>query len=142
VKNLLVCLLLSAFCLAANAQVSDPAAIVVGADRIALLDPLNDELAVIVNGVVTHRQTGVTPLDGVFVGRDLFVIERDARAIERFASDGTRTSLPLAADPAVVREVSGKLYVYSRVAGVLQEITTSPFALARSTPVAPCWDAD
>lgn len=130
-KTIHFCLLLSAFCLTASGQV------IVGADRVAILDPLNDQLAVIVNGVATHRQTGATPLDGVFVGRDLFVIERDGRAIERFAADGTRTSLPLAADPAVVRESSGRLYVYSRVAGVLQEITTSPFAVARTTPVAP-----
>jgi len=158
------CLLLSAFCLAANAQVvadtkhgivvahdhrveiaggwnvdgvSNPGAIVVGENRVAVLDPLNDELVVIVDGVATHRQTGATPLDGVFIGRDLFIIERDARAIERFAADGTRTSLPLAADPAFIRESFGRLYVYSRTAGVLQEITTSPFAVARTARVAP-----
>jgi len=158
------CLLLSAFCLPTTAQVvantangivvahdgridlpngksidgvRDAGAIVAGTDRIAVLDPLHDEAVIVVNGVATRFRTGATPLDGAFVGRDLFVLERDARAIERIAADGTRTSLPLAADPAFLRERNGKLYVYSRSAGVLQEISTAPFAIARSARVAP-----
>jgi hypothetical protein len=113
--------------------VRDPRAIVAGDDRVAVLDPLHDEAVIVANGVATRVRTGATPLDGVFIGRDLFVIERDAQAIERVNG----TSLPLAADPAFIRERNGRLYVYSRSAGVLQEITTSPFAIARTTRIAP-----
>ncbi|HJT17606.1 MAG TPA: hypothetical protein VJ853_09470, partial [Thermoanaerobaculia bacterium] len=62
---------------------------------------------------------------------------RDARALERVGVDGARASIPLAADPAFLRVANRRMYVYSRASGVLQEIATHPFAIARTLDVAP-----
>jgi len=117
--------------------VAHPGKIVAVDDRVAVLDPLDNEAVIVANGVASRFRTGETPIDGLFVDRDLYVLARDARMLERIGSDGSRKSIALAADPAFLREASGKLYVYSRAAGVLQEVTTTPFAVARTTRIAP-----
>lgn len=153
-------LLLSAFCLSAHAAsiattkqgiviahdhrielvdgwnvdgVANPGKIIVGDDRVAVLDSLNNEAVIVANGVATRARTSETPIDGVFAGRDLYVLDRDARVLERLGGN----NVALADDPAFVRASNGRLYVYSRTAGVLQEITINPFAVARTTHVAP-----
>jgi hypothetical protein len=119
--------------------VAAPTSIVAGDDRVALLDALNSEVRVVelAGGRGTTIKCGETPVGGVFIGRALYLLERDARALERIGGDGARASIDLAADPAFLREVNGRLYVYARAAGVLQEITTFPFAVRRSVAVAP-----
>ncbi|MCU1349984.1 MAG: hypothetical protein JWO56_3014 [Acidobacteria bacterium] len=116
--------------------VSTPARIVVGADRIAVLDPIANEVRTIelATGRASLAHTGETPIDGVFVDRDLFVVARDARTLER-VRDGAKLALP--ADPAFVRAADGNLYVYSRLEGIVTEVAASPFAIRRSVRVAP-----
>jgi hypothetical protein len=103
-------------------------------DQAAIIDALNNEVRMIdlASGRGTTFETGETPIDATFLNRGLYVLERDARALERIGVDGTRASIPLAADPAFLRQANGRIYVYSRAAGVLQEIAASPFAMQRS----------
>jgi hypothetical protein len=89
------------------------------------------------SGRGTTIKCGETPVDGVFVGSALYILERDARALDRIGADGAGASIKLGADPSFLRAANGRLYVYSRTAGILQEITTAPFAVARSISVAP-----
>ena len=159
------CLLLSAFCLPAAAQVvantpkglvtahdgvvelrgawsspglQTPEAIVSSKDQIAVLDPLANEARIVELATGRGRtvRTGETPVAGVFVGNALYLLERDARALERIGADGTRASISTPADPAFLRERNGILYIYSRAEGVVVEITTQPFVVRRSAKTA------
>jgi len=107
-------------------------------DQAAIIDSLNNEVRMIdlASGRGTTIQTGETPVDATFLKGGLYILERDARALEKIGVGGTRASIPLAADPAFLRQANGKIYVYSRAAGVLQEITTSPFAMSRTVSIA------
>jgi hypothetical protein len=111
--------------------VSSPAQIVVSTDRAAVIDSLNNEVRIVDlrSGKGTVVRSGETPIDGIFFGQDLFLVDRDARALERIAIDGSRSSIELAADPAFLRRVNQRLYVYSRAEGLLQEINLSLFAV-------------
>jgi len=112
--------------------VQNATAIVVGPDRVAVLDALNNEavIADLTTGKTTRVRTAETPIAGAFVGRDLYILARDARLVERI--DGPRFRVD--PDPAFLREAGGRLYVYSRATGVIEEIgtkrrvTVAPFA--------------
>jgi hypothetical protein len=161
VKTAHFCLLLSAFCLAAQAQIvantpkgvvvahdhvielpgvwtteglQTPEVVVTSKDEIAVLDPLANEARIVELATGRGRtvRTGESPVAGVFVGRALYILERDARALERIGADGTRASISTRADPAFLRERNGVLYVYCRSDGSVLEITTQPFAQRRT----------
>jgi hypothetical protein len=119
--------------------VETPTSIVAGEEKIAVLDALSSDVRIVEldSGRGTTVKAGETPIAGAFLGRTLYLLERDARALERIGADGAGASINIAADPAFLREAAGRLYVYSRTAGLLQEITTAPFAVARSVRVAP-----
>ena len=117
--------------------VGTPGAIAVSENRIAVLDPLQNEVRILdlADGRGSTLKTGETPLAGVFLGSDLYVLERDARAVERIRPDGSRTSVAVGADPSFLRASNGNLYVYERNEGLLQEITANPFARGRRLQV-------
>jgi len=119
--------------------VASPGAIVVSDTRVAILDPFQNEIRLLDlrTGRGSTLKTGETPMAAVFLRGDLYVLERDARAIERIGADGSRTSIVVGADPAFLRASNGNLYVYERNDGVLQEIHTSPFAIGRRLQVTP-----
>jgi len=119
--------------------VAMPSSIAAGSERVAVLDALSSSARIVElgSGRGTTIKCGETPVAGLFAGRALYLLERDARALERIGADGARASISLTADPAFLQEFGGRLYVYSRAAGLLQEITTTPFAVARSVHVAP-----
>jgi len=121
------------------AGLKNPARIIVSDTRVAVVDSIANELRVVEleSGHASRFATGETPIDGIFIGRDLFVIERDARALERFGADGKLTSIDTAADPAFIREANGFIYVYARVGGVLHEIDPRTMKITRETRVAP-----
>ncbi|MGA8810310.1 MAG: hypothetical protein WB973_20755 [Thermoanaerobaculia bacterium] len=116
-----------------------PQSIAASNERIAVLDPLANEARIIelATGRGTTIHTGETPIAGVFIGPTLYLLERDARALERIGADGTRASISTGADPAFLREANGRLYAYARGDGLVQEVTTSPFAIRRSVRVTP-----
>jgi hypothetical protein len=116
-----------------------PSRIVTSNQQAVIIDPLASQIRMIdlVSGRGTTLRTGETPIDGMFLNGRLYLLERDARALERIGTDGARASIALAADPAFVRQAGGRIYVYCRTAGVIQEITTAPFEVRRTVGVAP-----
>ncbi len=116
-----------------------PTRIVTSDERIAVIDPLENNVRVLstATGRGQTMQTGETPIDAIFIGSALYLLERDARALERIGADGTRASVSTGADPAFLHMANGRLYVYSRAPGLVQEVTTSPFAERRRVHVAP-----
>ena len=116
-----------------------PQTIVASNERIAVFDPLVNEARIVelATGYAKTVRTGETPIAGVFIGSTLYLLERDARALERIGADGTRASVSTGADPAFLREANGRLYVYARGEGLVQEIGTAPFAVRRSARVTP-----
>ena len=99
--------------------------IVAGEDRLAVLDSWSNRVRIL-RGRDGEGQTFVTaetPVDALFSRGALFVIARDGNVVERIAVDGTRTSGDVAADPIFIREAGGRLYVYSRRDGILQELS-------------------
>lgn len=115
--------------------VTTPGRIVTSSDRVAVLDPIANEVRTIdlATGRAQLARTGETPIDGLFAGGDLYVLARDAGTLERLR-DGAKVALP--ADPAFVREAGGRLYVYSRLEGVVTELSLAPLAVRRSARVA------
>ena len=99
--------------------VAIPTSATVSESHVAILDALNDEVTIVelASGTVRTIATAATPIDARFVGAELFVLARDGRVLQTPGGDVT-----LAADPAFLRESGDALLVYSRAAGVLQEI--------------------
>jgi hypothetical protein len=113
--------------------------IAVGGDRAAVLDALANEVQILDLAARTSRRfrTGETPIDGVYVGRDLYVLDRDAATVERFTDDGPTTSVHVAEDPAFMRVAGDILYVYSRRGGVVEAIALPRFTIVRRAVIAP-----
>ena len=99
--------------------VEHPTSIVASGEQVVVLDALNNEavIADLRTGRTTRIDTAETPIAAAFVGRELYVLARDARLLQHGS-----TRIPLAADPAFLRVANGRLYVYSRVGGVIEEI--------------------
>lgn len=116
-----------------------PSRVVVGNTRAAVLDALENEIRIIdlATGGATRLRVGETPVDGLFLGSDLYMLERDSQSLERIGVDGSRASVTTGTDPAFLGAANRLLYVYSRVEGTLHEITTAPLAIRREIRVAP-----
>jgi hypothetical protein len=114
-----------------------PMKIVTSSDRAAVIDPLANTVRIVDlrTGKATTAKTGETPIDATFAGRDLFVLDRDSSTVSRITPDGKTSSIRVAADPAFLRQSGGRLYVYSRLDGVLQEIGTAPFAVRKTVTI-------
>ncbi|HYM60257.1 MAG TPA: hypothetical protein VEZ11_05130 [Thermoanaerobaculia bacterium] len=121
--------------------VDHPTKIVVADDgkRAAVLDPLNNQLRIVDLGTHTSTlvRTGETPVDAAFLGDALFVLDRDARLVERVTIGGAKAALQVPVDTIFLRAAGDRLYVYSRGDGVLVEIGTAPFATLRTATVRP-----
>ncbi len=114
-------------------------AVAASGKRAAVLDALAND-AVIVDldsGRATHVKTGETPVAAAFDGDDLYILDRDAQRLERIGADGTRASIETAADPAFLASANGRLLVYARTAGEIEEVTLAPFAIHRRLAVPP-----
>ena len=118
-------------------SVQQPSKIVAGRNHIAVIDAFADRIAIVRDGTTRFLDTASTPIDAIFAGDDLIVLARDARTLERFAANGERTSIPVAADPAFLREANGFAYVYSRLEGIVQEISLRSLTLTRRASIAP-----
>ena len=93
-------------------------AIVADDRRIAVLDSLHDEVVLIDNGRAQRIKTATTPIAAAFVDGELYVLARDARLLQHIGGADVR----VAADPAFLRVWNGRLYVYSRATGSIEEI--------------------
>jgi hypothetical protein len=116
------------------AGVANASRIVVGGNTVAVFDSWSNTLRLIDLGTAQTRPVTMleTPVDAVFAAGWLFVIERDANSLARIAPDGTRKAISVAADPAFIRASAGKVYVYSRLAGVVQQIDPESLTVTRS----------
>jgi hypothetical protein len=121
--------------------VPHPAAIAVSQDgaSAAVVDPLSNRVVLlsVADGRGAELTTGTTPLDALFVGPSLFLLERDASQVERIGLDQVRTTTAVAPDPAFIRRSGSLLYVYSRSGGALQEIDSASGRLVRSAAAGP-----
>lgn len=99
--------------------VAHATAIAASPERVAVLDALNNEavIADLASGRMIRIDTAETPIAAAFAGRELYILARDARVLQH----GDKR-IALSADPAFLREANGKLYVYARAAGIVEEI--------------------
>jgi hypothetical protein len=112
-----------------------PSGMAIGSDRVAVIDSFHNAVRIydLANGRAERIATGETPVDARFVGRDLYVLDRDASRIERIGGG----SLAVASDPAFMRVVNGRIYVYSRLDGIVQEIDSASMRVTRSVTLGP-----
>jgi hypothetical protein len=94
-------------------------AIATTTDRVAVLDALSNEAVIVelATGRASRMQTAETPIAAAFLGRELYILARDARVLQHGV-----TRIPLAADPSFLGQANGMLYVYSRTTGTIEEI--------------------
>jgi hypothetical protein len=118
-----------------------PTSMVASSDgaTIALFDALNDRVMLVAasDGRATDLSVGATPMEGVYIGSDLYVLERDASRLERIGEDRSRRRIDLGADPAFLRRSGRSLYVYSRSRGAVEEIDTGSDRMVRSVETGP-----
>jgi hypothetical protein len=90
------------------------------AERVVTLDPLRDvaEVYDTVKRTTTRYATPATPVASAFLGDALYILARDARVVQRIGGP----AIPVSRDPAFLGASDGKLYVYSRTGGLLEEI--------------------
>ncbi len=112
-----------------------PARIAVASDRVAVLDSFHNVVRIydLVTGRAQRMSTGETPVEARFAGRDLFVLDRDGSRIERIGGG----SITVAPDPAFMRVANGRIYVYSRLDGIVQEIDPASMRLTRRVTIGP-----
>jgi len=113
--------------------VREATAIAASTDRVVVLDALHDQAVIVdvATGRATKVTTAATPVAAAFLGPDLYILCRDARRLQRVGGP----SIEVAADPAFLAVANRKLYVYSRTAGVVEEIQSD--RITRRLRVAP-----
>jgi hypothetical protein len=101
--------------------VLNPTEIVANDRQVVVLDALANEAVVVAlaTGKATRHRTAETPIAAAFLGDEIYVLARDARVLQRIGGQ----PIALSADPSFLRAANGRLYVYSRVSGALEEIT-------------------
>lgn len=89
-------------------------------DRVVILDALHDQAVIVelASGRSMRIKTGATPIAAAFAGRDVYILSRDSRQLQRAGGP----AIEVAADPAFLAVANQKLYVYSRTTGVVEEI--------------------
>jgi hypothetical protein len=89
-------------------------------ERVVRLDALHDSVEVLdtATGKTSRYETPATPVASAFIGGDLYVLARDARVLQHIGG----SAIPVGQDPAFLGVSEGRLYVYSRTAGMLEEI--------------------
>ncbi len=112
-----------------------PSRIAVGSDRAAVIDSFHNIVHTydLATGRTERMATGETPIDARFIGRDLYTLDRDASRIERVGGG----SIAVAPDPAFMRIANGRIYVYSRLDGIVQEIDPTSMRVTRTVTLAP-----
>jgi hypothetical protein len=108
-------------------------AMAASAERVAVIDALTNEIVIaeLSSGRITRSATAETPIDVRFAGGDVYVLARDAAVVQRVGGG----NINVGRDPAFLRESRGRLYVYSRGDGTLEEIENG--RVVRRVRVAP-----
>lgn len=99
-------------------------AVIAGSGAVAVLDAWANRVRVVdlEDGSGRTYPTGETPVGGVFAGGDWYILERDARTLSRIDAEGRRVTIDVGPDPALIGKANGRIYVYSRVDGLLHEV--------------------
>ena len=115
--------------------VDHPSKIAVSETRVAVIDSFANEarIADISTGRIEGARTSETPIDAVFMGRNLYVLARDASRLECIGG----TSVAVRPDPAFMRAVNNRIFVYSRLDGAVQEIDPATMRVTRRVALAP-----
>ena len=115
--------------------VDHPSKIAVSETRVAVIDSFANEalIADISTGRIERARTSETPIDAVFMGRNLYVLARDANRLERIGGP----SVAVTPDPAFLRAVNNRIFVYSRLDGTVQEIDPATMHVTRRVALAP-----
>ncbi|HEX2833063.1 MAG TPA: hypothetical protein VHW00_08610 [Thermoanaerobaculia bacterium] len=102
------------------------------AEKIVTLDALNDtaEIFDTKTKTATRIATKATPVASAFVGNELYILARDARVLQHIGG----ANIAVAQDPAFLGQSEGKLYVYSRSLGMLEEIAHDRVTRRASIP--------
>lgn len=89
-------------------------------ERAVVLDALHNQAVLVdlASGAMQRIRTAETPIAALFVRRELYILARDARVLQRVGGE----DIPLDADPSHLAQTNGRIFVYSRTAGVLHEI--------------------
>jgi hypothetical protein len=113
-------------------------------DWAAVADPVANEVAIVSTRARNAQQFRVpeTPVALKFLGTDLFVLSRDGQALTRIGvrASGPHShteSLPTRTDSAFLVQAGGRLYVYSRLEGAIDEIDPIGMTRTRSLRVPP-----
>ena len=101
--------------------------------RVVVLDAMANAAVVVDLGTgrATRVATAETPVAAAFAGRDVWVLARDARSVQRIGG----AEIAVGPDPAFLAAAGGRVYVYSRGAGTIEEIDGD--RVARRVAVAP-----
>lgn len=112
--------------------VANATAIAASQDKVVVLDALHDEavIADLATGRTTRIDTAATPIAAAFEGNELYILCRDARVLQHGSA-----RIALSADPAFLRVANGKVYVYARAAGIVEEIESD--RITRRVSIAP-----
>jgi hypothetical protein len=88
--------------------------------RTVVLDALNNQAVIVelASGRTQRIRTAETPIAAIFAKRELYILARDARVLQHVGGE----DIPLDADPSHIAQTNGRVFVYSRTAGVLREI--------------------
>ncbi len=102
------------------------------AEKIVTLDAMNDTAEIFDTNTKTTTRitTASTPVAHAFLGNELYILARDARVLQHIGG----ANIALSQDPAFLGTAEGKLYVYSRTAGVLEEIANDRVTRRASLP--------
>ncbi|GAC1395272.1 MAG: hypothetical protein NVSMB68_12330 [Thermoanaerobaculia bacterium] len=116
--------------------VDHPSKVVIGNSRVAVIDSFANRMRIV--DIATGRPerlmpTGETPIDAVFIGGQIFVLDRDSARVERLGG----AAVSVAPDPAFIRAANDRLFVYSRLDGVMQEIAPATMRVTRTLVLAP-----
>ena len=115
---------------------ANPSLGVAGERSVAILDAWTNEVRTydLASGKAETLPARETPVAAAWMGDDLYVLARDARSLQRMRD---RASVAVDPDPAFLRVAAGKLYVYSRLSGVLQEIDPASMRVTRRANAGP-----
>lgn len=98
-------------------------------EDVAVIDPIHNVVQIVGGARIKTRET---PIGAAFIDHELYILERDARTLTH-----RNETVKVGLGAQFLRAANGKLYVYSVVDGLLQEITPTPFAVKRETTLLP-----
>jgi hypothetical protein len=105
-------------------------------DRVAVLDPVASEIAVLQGGEFERARVAETPVAALWRDDALFVLSRDGATLTRFRH-AEREELALGTDPALMRDTPAGIAVYSQSTGEIALVDPSSMSIRRRAALPP-----